>query len=185
MKPPPVFVTGRPEKAEEAGRLGYRLESMPLDLAELQALDPGDVVEAKARTAYDRLSRPVVVEDSGLQIHAWQGFPGALVKWLERSAGVEALARMLDPFDRRNATATCVVAYYDGANFVSGRGEVTGSIAAAPKGSGGFGWDSVFVPEGSSRTFAEMSGEEKDRVSHRRRAWESLAAKLPEVFGRR
>jgi len=91
---------------------------------------------------------------------------------------------MLDPFEERKATATCVVAYYDGANLISGRGEVAGSIAADPRGAGGFGWDSVFVPEGGSRTFAEMSGEEKDRVSHRRRAWESLAAKLPEVFGR-
>ncbi|HEY6930374.1 MAG TPA: non-canonical purine NTP pyrophosphatase [Thermoanaerobaculia bacterium] len=185
MKPPPVFVTGRPEKAAEAGRLGYQLESIPLDLAELQALDPGDVVEAKARAAYERLSRPVIVEDSGLEIHVWHRFPGALVKWLERSAGVEALARMLDPFGQRSATATCVVAYYDGADLISGRGEVTGSIAAAPRGSGGFGWDSVFVPEGNSRTFAEMSGEEKDRVSHRRRAWDSLASKLPELFGQK
>lgn len=178
---PPVFVTGRAEKAHEAERLGFRLERRDLDLAEPQALDPADIVEAKARDAYARLARPVVVEDSGLAIKAWNGFPGALVKWLEKSAGLEAMARMLDRFPDRSATATCAVAYFDGERVVQGRGEVSGVIAHAPQGKGGFGWDALFIPEGSDRTFAEMSGEEKDRVSHRRRAWEALAQKMPEL----
>ena len=51
----------------------------------------------------------------------------------------------------------------------------------ASRGEGGFGWDALFIPDGSDRTFAEMSGEEKDRVSHRRRAWEALAAEQHRV----
>jgi non-canonical purine NTP pyrophosphatase (RdgB/HAM1 family) len=176
-----VFVTGRAEKAREAERLGFRLERRDLDLAESQALDPADIVEAKARDAYARLARPVVVEDSGLAIKAWNGFPGALVKWLEKSAGLETMALMLDRFPDRSATATCAVAYFDGERVVQGRGEVSGVIAHAPRGKGGFGWDALFIPEGSDRTFAEMSGDEKDRVSHRRRAWEALARQLDEV----
>jgi len=179
----PVLVTGRAEKASEAERLGFRLERVDLDLAEPQALDPADIAESKVRDAYAKLARPVVVEDSGLAIRAWNGFPGALVKWLERSAGLEAIARMLDRFPDRSATATCVVAHFDGHRVVTGRGEVTGTIADVPRGEGGFGWDALFIPEGSDRTFAEMSGEEKDRVSHRRRAWESLARKMPELSG--
>jgi non-canonical purine NTP pyrophosphatase (RdgB/HAM1 family) len=178
---PPVFVTGRAEKAREAERLGFRLERRDLDLPEPQALDPADVVEAKARDAYARLARPVVVEDSGLAIKAWNGFPGALVKWLEKSAGLETMARMLDRFPDRSATATCAVAYFDGERVVQGRGEISGTIAHAPRGKSGFGWDALFIPEGSDRTFAEMSGEEKDRVSHRRRAWEALAREMPEL----
>ena len=177
----PVFVTGRAEKAREAERLGFRLERVDLDLAEPQALDPADIVESKARAAFARLARPVVVEDSGLGIKAWNGFPGALVKWLEKSAGLEAMARMLDRFPDRSATATCAVAYFNGERVVPARGEVSGAIAAAPRGEGGFGWDSLFIPDGSDRTFAEMSGEEKDRVSHRRRAWEALARELTGV----
>lgn len=176
-----VFVTGRAEKAREAERLGFRLERVDLDLTEPQALDPADVVEWKAREAFTRLARPVIVEDSGLAIHAWGGFPGALVKWLEKSAGLEAMARMLDAFPDRSATATCAVAYFDGERVVPGCGEVSGTIAASPRGSGGFGWDSLFIPAGSDRTFAEMTGAEKDRVSHRRRAWEALARELPEL----
>ena len=184
MKAPPVFVTGRPEKALEAERLGFRFERVDLDLAERQALDPSEIVEWKARDAYARLARPVLVEDSGLAIKAWNGFPGALVKWLEKSAGLEAMARMLDRFPDRSATATCAVAYFDGERVVPGRGEVSGAIANAPRGEGGFGWDALFIPDGSDRTFAEMSGEEKDRVSHRRRAWEALARQLEGVVKR-
>lgn len=179
MPEPLILVTTRPEKALEARRLGFYVEQRALELPEPQALDPGEVVEAKARAAFRELARPVLVEDSGLSITAWGGFPGALVKWMEKSAGLEAIARMLDPFTDRSATATCVVAFCDGRTVVSARGEKRGSIAVTPRGAGGFGWDRLFVPEGDSRTFAEMTPEEKDRVSHRRRAWEGLSERLP------
>ena len=179
MRPRPVLVTSRPEKAAEARRLGFELEILSLDLPEVQALEPSGVVEAKARAAYAELARPVLVEDSGLAIQAWGGFPGALVKWLEQSAGVAAIPRMLDAFPDRSATALCAIACFDGRELIAAGGHVRGSIAASPRGSGGFGWDSIFLPEGSGRTFAEMSGEEKDRHSHRRRAWEALAARMP------
>ena len=181
MVPRPVLVTSRAEKAVEAKRLGFDLVCVPLDLPEPQALDPGEIVETKARAAYAVLQRPVIVEDSGLSIGAWKGFPGALIKWLEKSAGVAALPRMLDGFDDRSATAVCAIAYFDGSRVVAARGEAAGRIASAPRGSGGFGWDSLFVPEGSERTFAEMTGEEKDALSHRRRAWQELARRIGEV----
>lgn len=176
---PLVFVTSRAEKAREAERLGFEIERLDLELPEPQALDPSEIVEQKARSAYAILSRPVLVEDSGLAIRAWGGFPGALVKWIEKSAGVPAIARMLDAFPDRGATATCAIGYCDGGEVVTARGEAQGSIAPAPRGEGGFGWDVLFVPEGSDRTFAEMSSAEKDQISHRRRAWDALAAKLP------
>jgi len=175
----PVFVTGRPEKALEAERLGFSFERVDCDLVEPQALDPAEVVEAKARDAWRLLSRPVLVEDSGLSIDAWGGFPGALVKWLEKSAGVASIARMLEAFPDRRATAICSIAYFDGEGLVRASGSCRGTIAPAPRGLGGFGWDTLFIPEGDRRTFAEMPGQEKDRVSHRRRAWEALARELP------
>ena len=176
---PLVFVTSRAEKAREAERLGFAVERLDLDLPERQALEPSEIVETKARTAYQMLSRPVLVEDSGLAIDAWGGFPGALVKWVEKSAGLPALARMLDSFPDRSAVAVCAIGYCDGGEVVTARGEVRGRIAPEPRGSGGFGWDVLFVPEGDERTFAEMSAAEKDGVSHRRRAWDALALRLP------
>jgi XTP/dITP diphosphohydrolase len=176
-----VLVTMRAEKAEEARRLGFDVAQEAMELPEPQALDPGEIVEAKARAAFARAGRPVLVEDSGLALSAWRGFPGALVKWMEKTVGLEGIARMLDAFPDRTATAVCVVASFDGRDLAVGRGEVRGSIAAAPRGSAGFGWDRLFVPEGDTRTFAEMTPAEKDRVSHRRRAWEALARSRPDL----
>ncbi|MEP6769305.1 MAG: non-canonical purine NTP pyrophosphatase [Acidobacteriota bacterium] len=176
---PIAFVTSRPEKAEEARRMGFAVEPVALDLPEPQALDPGDVVAEKSRSAWRALERPVLVEDSGLAIRAWGGFPGALVKWLERGAGVAAIPRMLASWEDRAAVACCVVAFFDGERLVVGRGECAGRIALSPRGGSGFGWDSIFEPEGSERTFAELGAERKDRVSHRRRAWEALAPRIP------
>jgi len=171
-------VTGRPEKALEAQRLGFPLERVDLDLPEPQALEPAQVAEAKARAAFERLGRAVLVEDSGLAVEAWGGFPGALVKWLEKSARLEGIARMLDPFPDRSARAVCAIVYFDGEILHAARGVAEGSIAPSPRGTEGFGWDALFVPEGGNRTFAEMTPAEKDRFSHRGKAWAEMARKL-------
>src|SRR5262249_20726277 len=115
--------------------------------------------------------------DSGLAVDAWGGFPGPLTKWLTmKTVGPEGLAQMLDPFGNRRATAVAVVAVArpgSGEGLLA-RGEAAGSIAFAPRGRNGFGWDVVFVPEGERRTFAQMRDEEKDEVSHRARAFAEL-----------
>lgn len=173
-----ILVTTRAEKAVEAQRMGFRIEHRSVELPEPQALDPGEIATWKARAAWERLRCPVVVEDSGLSVVAWGGFPGALVKWLEMSAGLETFARMLDPFPDRGAVARCALACFDGERMVTAMGEVRGRIARTPRGAGGFGWDPLFVPEGSEKTFGEMEPAEKDSVSHRRRAWVALSEKL-------
>jgi non-canonical purine NTP pyrophosphatase (RdgB/HAM1 family) len=136
------------------------------------------VARAKVESAWEQLRRPVLVEDSGLEIVAWGGFPGALVKWVEKTAGVEGIVRMLDAFPDRSARAVCAIACFDGEKLWTAGGATGGSIAPGPRGAGGFGWDSVFVPNGSVRTFAEMAPAEKDAVSHRSRAWADLSGKL-------
>lgn len=171
-------MTSRAEKAEEAARLGFAIERIDLDLPESQSLDPAVVAREKAETAWVRLHRPILVEDSGLEILAWGGFPGALVKWLEKTAGLDGIVRMLDPFPDRSARAVCAIACFDGDRLREARGVAEGSIAPAPRGERGFGWDSIFVPSGSVRTFAEMTPADKDAVSHRGRAWRELAKVL-------
>ncbi|MFN2387912.1 MAG: non-canonical purine NTP pyrophosphatase [Thermoanaerobaculia bacterium] len=172
------LVTSRREKAEEARRLGFAVEQEPLELPEPQSLDPSEIAAHKARAAWGLVGRPVVVEDSGLSIDAWGGFPGALVKWMEKSAGLAGMARMLDPFPDRAATARCALCFFDGSRLVEALGECPGSIAAAPRGTAGFGWDAIFIPEGHARTFAELPPSEKDAVSHRGRAWMVLGERL-------
>lgn len=136
------------------------------------------VAREKVQVAWERLRRPVLVEDSGLEILAWGGFPGALVKWLEKSAGLDGIVRMLEPFPDRRARAVCVIACFDGEQLSTARGVTEGAIAPAPRGRGGFGWDPIFVPRGSEKTFAELPPVEKDAVSHRGRAWAAMAEQL-------
>ena len=170
------FVTGNPNKAKEAGDiLGVPLEKVEVaDLFEIQTKDLDELVRHKAQQAYDALKCPVMVEDSGLVFHAWKGLPGALVKWFETTVGCEGMLKMLQSFDNRGAKAICCLAIHDGKNIQVVRGEVEGIIANELRGSKGFGWDVLFIPEGYEKTYAEMSSEEKNAISHRKRALEKL-----------
>jgi non-canonical purine NTP pyrophosphatase (RdgB/HAM1 family) len=171
-----LFVTSSVNKRREAEAvLGRALEHHPLDLAEIQSLDVVTVVEAKARAAYARLERPVLVEDTALELAALGGFPGPLIRWLLETVGAAGIARIVAAFDDDRATARCAAAACNGEQVTVGVGAVDGRIADAPRGPGGFGWDSVFMPEGEGgATYAEMSEAAKNAISHRRRAFEAL-----------
>jgi XTP/dITP diphosphohydrolase len=75
----------------------------------------------------------------------------------------------------------CAVAYVDGERRVLGRGATGGRLVLPPRGDAGFGWDPVFQPDESARTYGEMSPEEKDTISHRGRAWRALAVALADA----
>ena len=174
-----LLVTGSSSKAREASDImGSDVERADLDLPEIQAATIEEVAREKAREAFRRLERACVVEDSALGFDAWGGLPGPYVKWFEKVAGLEALCRSLDGFRNRSATATCVLAFRSETEQMTAIGRIEGSIADRPRGAGGFGWDSIFVPAGEERTFAEMDAAEKNAMSHRRRAWEELRRKI-------
>jgi len=177
-----AFVTSSEHKHREAQAiLGVPLERVALDLAEPQGLDVVAVARRKARLAYETLQRPVLVEDTALELAALGGFPGPLIRWLLEAAGVAAIARMLDPFPTRAARARCVALVFDGVQESIGIGAVDGEIAAEPRGTSGFGWDVVFMPDwGGGRTFSEMTAEEKNTRSHRALAFRTLASRLAE-----
>jgi non-canonical purine NTP pyrophosphatase (RdgB/HAM1 family) len=170
------FVTGNPNKVREAGEiLGVALEQVILpDLHEIQTHELDDIIQDKAQQAYEAVTAPVLVEDSGLLFSAWNGLPGALVKWFETTVGCDGLLKMLEPFDDRTAFALCYVGYHDGKDIKIARGRVKGRIADRLRGSNGFGWDTLFIPDGHDRTFAEMTAQEKNAISHRRLAFEAL-----------
>ena len=174
------FVTGNPNKLREAQEiLGIDLEQQALDhLHEIQTVDVRELVEHKAEQAWQELQCPVMVEDSGLILTAWNGLPGALVKWFEKSVGCEGMLKMLQAFDNREAFAQCLVAVHDGEKIHVAEGKVRGAIATELRGENGFGWDVLFIPEGDTRTYAEMSADEKNAISHRRQAFAALKEML-------
>ena len=170
------FVTGNPNKVREAGEiLNLTLEPVSVPgLIEIQTPDLDDVVRHKAQQAYSALQCPVRVEDSGLVFHAWNGLPGALVKWFEETVGCQGMLKMVKDFDDRSATAICCFAVYVGKNMQIALGEVNGTISDRIRGENGFGGDVIFIPEGHERTYAEMSSQEKNAISHRKRALDKL-----------
>ncbi len=179
-------MTGNHNKAREAAEiLGIELRSIALDLPEVQDLDVAQVAAVKAAAAREALGAPdspILVEDSGIVVEAWNGLPGALTKWFLASVGNEGILRMLSNEEDRSARAVCAVAIAfmeppfmeppasrRGDSVRVFLGEVGGRISPEPRGSGGFGWDSIFVPEGYSETYAEL-GPRKHEDSHRARA---------------
>ena len=181
-----MFVTGNHNKAREAAEiLGVELRSIALDLPELQDLDVAQVATVKAAAAREALGAPdspILVEDSGLVVEAWNGLPGAFTKWFLASVGNEGILRMLSGEENRSARAVCAVAiaFGDGSTRVF-LGEVGGMIAPEPRGSGGFGWDPIFVPEGYAETYAEL-GPRKHEDSHRARALRAVREALRAGF---
>jgi XTP/dITP diphosphohydrolase len=179
-----TFVTSNAGKAREAAALlGRTVTAQPLDVPEIQSLDFSEVARAKALVAARAFGIPVLVEDSGLVVAGWGGFPGPFTKWITMGVlGQEGLAKMLDGFAGRGAEAVSALAVarpgQDEKDVVVAVGRVAGSIALHPRGNNGFGWDVLFVPEGATRTWAEMGEEEKNRDSHRARAFREMSRLL-------
>ncbi|MCV7240203.1 RdgB/HAM1 family non-canonical purine NTP pyrophosphatase [Mycolicibacterium celeriflavum] len=180
---------------EAAGVSGLTL----LSLADVPAFDEApetgatfeDNALAKARDAYRATGLATVADDSGLQVDALNGMPGVLsARWSGRHGQDAAntsllLAQLADvPDERRGAAFVSACALVSAAGETVVRGEWPGSIIREPRGDGGFGYDPVFLPEGSSRTAAELGSAEKDAASHRGRALALLVPVLRELAAR-
>ncbi len=170
------FVTGNPNKLREAREiLGIDIEQADAgELEEIQTIHVDALIRHKAEQAYKKVKAPLIVEDTGLVFHAWNGLPGALIKWFLKTVDNEGLIKMLGGEKDRSALAQCFIAYHDGSDVRIVKGEISGTIAASVRGRSGFGWDRIFIPEGYDRTFAEMPPEEKNSFSMRKRAFENL-----------
>jgi len=136
------------------------------------------VLRAKSRAAFDLVGRPVVVEETGLELPVWNGFPGALVRWMLEAVGAEGIARAAIALGDPRAAAVCLLAWTNGAEVRIGRGATKGTLVLPPRGENGFGWDPVFRPDGETRTYGELPDLEKDRIGHRGRAWRDLLSRL-------
>ncbi|MEM9556383.1 MAG: non-canonical purine NTP pyrophosphatase [Acidobacteriota bacterium] len=174
-EPPFVFVTGNAGKRREAERLlGRPLTTVDVDLPEIQGLDLESVLVQKARDAQAQVGGTVLVEETGLELAAMNGFPGPLVKWMLEAMGAEGIARTAAGLGELAATATCALAHFDGERMLIAHGATRGRLVTSPRGRHGFGWDPVFVPEGGAQTYAELGDEVKDEIGHRGRAWRAL-----------
>ncbi len=177
------FVTGNADKLREARQiLGMDIEHVDVaGLEEIQTIYVEDLIRHKAEEAYRRLQAPLIVEDTGLVFLSWNGLPGALVKWFQKTVDNAGMVKMLGEEKDRRALAQCFIAYHDGKSVHIVKGELPGTIALEERGEGGFGWDRIFIPDGHTRTFGEMTAEEKNAFSHRKRAFENLKALFAKI----
>jgi len=172
------FITLNENKVKETEEiLNIRIEKMELNIREIQAIEVEEVVKDKVTKAYEIIKKPVMVEDTGLYINSWNGFPGALIKWVLESIGNEKLCKLLDR-DRSAIAKTCI-AIFNGRKLYIFSGELKGNITEKPRGNG-FGWDPIFQPDGYDKTFGEMPREEKNKISMRRIALMKLKKFLEE-----
>ena len=168
-----VATTNR-NKLEEFRRILPDLEIVgkKLDIEEIQSLDAYKVVRHKAIEAYKANDyNPILVEETSLALRGLGGRPGAYIKDFSEEAEMRRMIAegWLQGRDR-SALAKVLIAVYDGAEVQIREGNTAGTIADTLRGENGFGWDDMFIPEGETRTFAEMSDGEKDRHNMRRKA---------------
>jgi XTP/dITP diphosphohydrolase len=196
-----ILATRNPDKLAELRRI-LAAARVGVDVADLDEV-PGmpEVAETgrtfaenallKARAVAAFTGLPAVADDSGLCVDALNGMPGVLsARWSGRHGDDEAnlwlvLGQLADvPADERGAHFTCAAALVlpSGAEHVT-EGAVHGWLADAPRGSNGFGYDPIFVPEGSELTTAQMAAADKDAISHRGKALRALAPVIAAVLG--
>ncbi len=178
------FITGNKGKLEEAQAIlgDVRLEQFDVDLPEIQEIDARAVVKAKLAAALEHHEGPFIVDDVSVRCEALNGLPGPMIKWFLKSFSLEEIHDLLKKLDNTNVEVSLLIGYArdrDDIHFFEG--VVRGKIVA-PRGES-FGWDPIFLPDGSDKTYGEMNGEEKNKISHRRLALDKLGEFLRKNSG--
>ena len=169
--------------------LGFEVQPPP---RKLEVKESGDSflenAYIKAQAYYEKFGMPTLADDSGLVVSAMAPYPGVYssrfyslefggveeVKGNKDTTNIRKLLRLLEKEKDRSAKFVACVVLYIGEKGLFSFGECKGSIAYEPRGDKGFGYDPIFVPEGFDKTMAEISPEEKDRISHRGKALRNL-----------
>lgn len=170
-----VLVTQNKHKLAELRPLfekfGVSFETTSVEKFEIRADDVEAVAHEAAITAYDALKRPVVLDDTGLFVDALNGFPGTYSAYVLKAIGNAGILRLMNNIDERAAKFVTAVGYADGDAIQTFVGVMSGNIARTPAGEEGFGYDPIFVPQGETRTYAQLSLSEKVNISHRTKAF--------------
>jgi len=191
---PVLFATSNRGKLEEARKIlspfGLSVEQYDGKGVEIQADTTHEVAIHASRAAAMTARRPVLVEDAGLYVGSLKGFPGPYSAHAFKTIGVSGIIALLRSAPRRRvdraATFVSSVSYcVPRGEPVLFEGSVRGAISRRPRGREGFGFDPVFVPRGGTKTFGELSLEEKCAVSHRGVAMRKFAKWYVARDGRR
>jgi XTP/dITP diphosphohydrolase len=171
------FATNNINKFNEARRVlaEYKIAvgMLRVKTSEIQSESLEEIAKTSATEAFKNCNLPVIVEDAGLFIEALNGFPGPYAAYVYRTIGNEGLLRLMEKVEKRKAKFQSAVAYC-AANLklpICFQGKIIGEITKTERNNKcGFGFDPIFKPFDSNRTFAEMGTLEKNEYSHRAKA---------------
>ena len=170
-----LFITSNEGKFREVSKIGMEygidVKWRKEEYFEPQGSSLQEIARVSCEILAQRVDKPFIIEDSGLFIEALNGFPGVYSSYVFKTIGNEGIIKLMKDVDDRRAYFLAVVAFYDGKDVRTFEGRVDGEISDEIRGSMGFGYDPVFLYRG--KTFAEM-GDEKNEVSHRKRAFEEF-----------
>ena len=163
------FATSNNHKFEEAQRilsnLGLEINMFKTTLEEIQSNSMNEIAKRKALDAFRKIKKPVIIEDDGLFIESLDGFPGPYSSYVYDTIGNKGIMRLLENIETRNAKFVAIIAYCDGENNVNlFESSIPGKISLSIE-EGGWGYDPIFIPDGESKTYANVS--DKDKFSHR------------------
>jgi XTP/dITP diphosphohydrolase len=178
------FATGNVHKFDEARRILTGLDiavgMLKVKDVEIQSDNLFEIAKFSAQDAFKRCRLPVIVEDAGLFIDALRGFPGPYAAYAYRTIGNKGLLKLMENVEDRKANFRSAIAYCgsEAGESVVFKGDAEGEITVDERrgsGKSGFGFDPIFRPCRSEKTFAEMTLEEKNGFSHRAKAVRKFA----------
>ena len=172
------IITHNKNKYEEMRKIIPELEMLDMEYPEIQADTIEEVIDFALDYLGDKIEGDFIIDDSGLFIHALNDFPGVYSAYVFKTIGNEGILRLMENEDKREATFKTVIGMCFADKNFKFVGLCHGEIAREMRGKNGFGYDPIFIPEGYERTFAEMTTEEKNRISHRGKALRKVAAFL-------
>jgi len=178
------FATNNINKFNEARVLladyGISVGMLRVKSLEIQSESLEEIAKTSVTEAFKRCHLPLIVEDAGLFIKALNGFPGPYASYVYKTIGNKGVLKLMENVEDREAKFQSAIAYYaEGLKLpICFKGEAVGEVTKVErkgKGKSGFGFDPIFKPVGSDKTFAEMTTAEKNRYSHRAKALRKFA----------
>ena len=166
------------EVREMASKYGIEIEWLKMEYIEPQGSSLEEIARLSAEMLAEKVEGEFVIEDSGLFVEALKVFPGPYSSYVFKTIGNEGILKLMEGVENRKAYFMAVVAYFDGKEVRTFTGKVEGEISREMRGTQGFGYDPIFLY--GNKTFAEMATEEKNQVSHRRKAFEEFFRWLKE-----
>jgi len=162
---------------------GYELEHIKTPYPEFQAESLEITIIPGLQWAVSRFGRPVMIDDSGLFVDALKGFPGVYSSYVFRTVGCDGVLSLMKGVKDRSARFECCIGFMlPGKDPFVAKAIAKGSISMKKVGTGGFGYDPIFIPDGYQKTYAQIEIEEKNKISHRGKAIAIFLKELPRLL---